>query len=556
MSDAHGHLLRNARRVGEIAAVLAKYGLADRLRWLDVDWIQGHLRSADGQRLGEQSHEARIRLALVELGTTFIKLGQVLSTRPDLVGHVLADELSLLQADTTPDPPEVARATLLAELGRPPEEVFAAFEEQAFASASIAQVHRATLPGGEAVALKLMRHGVREQVDSDLEILQAVARLAEKHLASLRPYQPVRLAHQFEQTLRRELDFTHERRNMEQFRAAFADDPTVHFPCVYPQWCTARLLTMELLDGVSLADADGLRASGVDLARFARHGANLYLEMVFRDASYHADPHPGNLLLLPDGVLGVLDCGMVGRIDETLRQDIEAMLFAAVENDARELAQVVLRLGAAPADIDRAALQTEIAEYLGDYMHHSLAQVEVGAAVRNLIDLIRRYQVVLPASLALLLRTIVVLEGTSRALDRDFSLAELIKPYYRRALRRRFSPRAIWHRVRRSGRHWERLLESLPEDLRQVLDRCRDGTFRVQFEHQNLRPSVDRLTTGILAAALIVGSSALWTNAAPPRIGGVSLLGVVGYLLAVMLGVRLWRSARRAPDPGNQGGSR
>ncbi len=547
--DALGRLQRNARRVGEVMGVLAKYGLADGLRWLDVDWIQDRLRSADGLRLRDQKLEARIRLALAELGTTFIKLGQVLSTRPDLVGTALAEELSVLQASTTPDPPEVTRATLLAELGRPPEELFADFAPAAFASASIAQVHAATLHSGQAAVVKVVRAGVRQQAEADLEILQALARLAEHHAEFLRPYQPVLLARQFQRTLRRELDLTYERRNLEQFARGFATDPAVHFPAVHAAFCSRSVLTMERLDGVSAADPERLRGSGVDLAEFAQRGARVWLEMIFRDGVYHADPHPGNLLMLPGGTVGVLDCGMVGRIDERLRADIEAMLFAAVESDPRELCEVVLRLGAAPVDADRAALQSELEEFLDDYVHHTLADLDVGAALRNLLDIVRRYRIVLPAPLSLLLRTVIVLEGTSRSLDRDFSLAELVEPIYRRAVRRRMSPRQLLRGLRRAGRDWQRLLDVLPGDARLVLDRLCRGDLRVRLDHQNLDASVNRLTLGVLIAALLLGSSALWTSEAPPRVGGVSLLGLLGYLLAAYLGFRLWRAARHARDP-------
>lgn len=546
--DALGRLQRHSRRTIEIVRVLTKYGLAEGLRWLHVDWIQDHLRSADGERLQEQRLEARIRMALAELGTTFIKLGQVLSTRPDLVGTELAAELAVLQANTRPDPPEVVRATLIAELGRPPEELFAAFEAEAFASASIAQVHRATLATGERIALKIQRAGVREAAATDLEILQALARLAENHAAFLRPYQPAMLARQFQRTLLRELDFTYERRNLEQFAATFALDETVHFPAVHASWCTRRVLAMECLVGIAASDVEAMRATGVPVAEFARRGANVWLEMIFRDGRYHADPHPGNLLMLQDGVVGVLDCGMVGRIDEGLRQDIEDMLLAAVEKDARELAEIVRRVGKTSRDADHSALQQEIAEFLDDYVDHSLADLDVGAALGNLLDIVRRYHVVLPAPLSLLLRTLIVLDGTSRALDRDFSLAELIEPIYRRAMRRRHGPRQLWRRVRTAGREWHRLLDVLPGDLRTVLGRMREGTLQVHIDHQNLDASVNRLVLGIVMAALLLGASALWSSNAPPRLGGVSLLGLVSYLLAGYLGLRLWRAARRVGD--------
>jgi len=546
--DALGRLKRHARRVGQVVGVLAKYGLADGLRWLNVDWIQDRLRSRDGVRLREQSLETRIRLALTELGTTFIKLGQVLSTRPDLVGNELADELALLQAQTPADPPEVARAALTAEFGAPPEEVFAEFEPKAFASASIAQVHRATLRSGEPVVVKVIRAGVPEQAATDLEILQALARLADKHAAFLRPYQPVLLARQFQRMLARELDLGYERDNLQRFSQRYAEEPQVHFPAVYRTWCTRRVLTMERLEGVPASDLAALRASGTDLAAFTRIGARLWLDMIFVDAFYHADPHPGNLMRLQDGALGVLDCGMVGRIDGDLRQDIEAMLLAATESDAAELADIVLRVGRAPADTDRGALRVEIDEFLDDYVDRSLQDLDVGGALASLLGIIRRYRIVLPASLSLLLRTVVVLDGTSRGLDRDFSLAELIAPVYRRTMRRRLSPRRLLGRVRRAGREWDRLLEVLPGDLRHVLERMRADSFRVRLDHRHLDASVNRLTLGIVVAALVLAATTLWTSSAPPRLYGMSLLGLFAYGLAVVLGLRLLRAMRSARD--------
>ncbi|MBL9078668.1 MAG: AarF/ABC1/UbiB kinase family protein [Planctomycetes bacterium] len=546
--DALDRLQKNGKRAAEVAAVLAKYGLADLLRWLDVDWIQNRLRSADGQRLHDQPLPVRIRLALTDLGTTFIKLGQVLSTRPDLVGAELAGELALLQAATTPDPPEVARATVEAELGQPPERLFAAFEPAAFASASIAQVHGARLFDGTEVVVKVQRQSVRERAEADLEILEALARLAERHSALLRPYQPVAVARQFRRTLRRELDFTYERRNLEAFAQRFAGDPTVRFPRSVPALSTRSVLTMERLRGIGAADTAALRASGEDLGAFARHGAALYLAMLFRDSVYHADPHPGNLLLLPGGVVGVLDCGMVGRIDQGLRQQVEAMLFAAVEQDAAELAEIVLRLGKAPIDTDRTALCGEIDEFLADYVGHTLHDLDVSAALQNLFDLVRRYHIVLPAPLSLLLRTLLVLDGTSRALDRDFSLAELIEPFYRQAVRRRLSPRALARRVRRNLRDWDRLLDTLPRDARDVLGRLREGSLRMRLEHTHLDAVLNRVTLGILVAALVLGGAALWANNAPPRLAGVPLLGLLLFALAGWLGWRLLRAIRRSGE--------
>jgi ubiquinone biosynthesis protein len=244
----------------------------------------------------------------------------------------------------------------------------------------------------------------------------------------------------------------------------------------------------------------------------------------------------------------VIDLGMVGRIDAELREHVEAMLFAAVEQDAAELADVVLRLGAAPPATDRQALRVELDEFLADYVGRSLRDIDVGAALQNLFDLMRRYHILLPAPLSLLLRTLVVLEGTSRLLVHDFSLAELMQPFYAKAVRRRASPRVVWRRLRRAYRDWDRLLDVLPRDAREVLGRLREGSFRLQLDHGHLDAVINRLTLGIFVAALVLAASALWTSDAPPRLWGVSLLGLVGYLLAGYFGWRLLRAMRRSGD--------
>ena len=338
-------LERNARRVGEIVGVLSKYGLADWLKGIPLSRVQEWLHSSQGQSIVELRPGERVRLAFTELGTTFIKLGQMLSTRPDLVGPDLAQEFSHLQSNAPADPAEVVRATVQAELGRSPEDLFAEFEPEAFAAASIAQVHRARLRTGEAVVLKIQKTGIEVKVEADLSILAGLAELAEKHAPQLRNYDPVALVRQLRRSLLQELDFTHERRNLEEFTRNFAEDDTVHFPGAFPAFSSRRVLTMDRLEGIPGTDPERLKASGEDLSGFARRGAHLYLAMIFRDSFYQADPHPGNLMLLPGGVVGVLDFGMAGRLDEGLRDDIEGLLLAVAQGDAETLTDAVWHLG-------------------------------------------------------------------------------------------------------------------------------------------------------------------------------------------------------------------
>jgi ubiquinone biosynthesis protein len=285
------------------------------------------------QSIADLATPVRIRLALSELGTTFIKFGQMLSTRPDLVGPDVAAELAHLQSQTPPDPPGAAEATIEKELGSAPSALFASFDSTPFASASIAQVHHARLHSGEAVVVKVQKTGIGSRVEADLSMLVDLASLAERQLEDLKPYHPVAIVHQFTKMMRAELDFQRELRNIQQFRQNFAADETVHFPVPYPELCSTRVLTMECLEGTLVSQVKTPTGEDSEMDAFARRGANTYLQMIFGDGFYHADPHPGNLMILPGGVVGVLDCGMVPRLDDDLREAIEDLLLAAVQRD-------------------------------------------------------------------------------------------------------------------------------------------------------------------------------------------------------------------------------
>jgi ubiquinone biosynthesis protein len=364
----------------------------------------------------------------------------------------------------------------------------------------------------------------------------------------MRLYQPVAVVRQFRRTLLRELDFTVERRSLEEFAEHFAQDATVHFPRAYAQFSTRRVLTMERLDGILGTDSAALAASGADLNEFARRGANMYLQMIFRDAFYHADPHPGNLMLLPDGVVGVIDCGMVGRLDEELAEGIDEMLMAVVTHNSGDLGEVILRLGSAPPATPRDQLRADLTDFVADYVGQSIHEMDLSGALNNLLEIIRRYNITLPPPFSLLLRTLVELEGTAQQLSPEFSLAEVFGPFYSTMIRRRLSVRRILGRLQHAYRDWERLVESLPRDLGDVLKRVRDGTFSVHLDLRHIDPVINRLVLGVMTSALFVGSSLLWSMKAPPAIAGISVFGGAGYLMAAYLGWRLLRAIKKSGD--------
>jgi ubiquinone biosynthesis protein len=539
---------RNVKRWTDILSVLSKYGLADWLSGTNIEFIKSRLKHRDGEVLTHFTREARIRLVLTELGPTFIKLGQLLSTRPDVVGEELASELSQLQASTPADPPQLIRDLITRELGQPIEEVFEEFDDLPIASASIGQVHLARLRTGERVVVKVQHADIESVVNEDLDVLAGLAQLAES-IPEFAPYRPTATVAEMARTLRRELDFGREERSLQQFGEMFALEPTVRIPRAYTELCTPRVLTMDYIDGTRLTETGRLLAEGIDLEQIARRGARLYMDMIFIHGFYHADPHPGNLLILPGNVIGLLDFGMVGRLEERMREDIEEMLLAITNHDVPMLVTVIKRLGNVPPHLDEAGLSNDVADFVGHYSTQALDRFDLSGALRDVTQIIRRYHIQLPPQVALLIKVLVTLEGTTQLLTPRFSLMEVMQPYHRKMLLRRFSPARQWRKLRRLYLEVEQVVEVLPRRILQLFEQMQEGKFDVHLDHRGLSPSVNRLVAGMLASALFLGSSLMLSQQVPPLLfrqevwlgmKDLSILGLTGCTIAVLMGLRLF----------------
>jgi ubiquinone biosynthesis protein len=550
-------IYRHGVRWGEILSVLSKYGLAGWVGRLGLEFADNMLKASDGAAIARHRWETRLRLAMEELGPTFIKLGQVLSTRPDLVGVALAEELQHLQTDVQADPPETVRATIESELGLSVEELFAEFDERPLASASIGQVHRATLTSGEAVVVKVQHADIHRKVRIDLDILSGLAQMAAR-IPEFKNYRPEAIAAEFQRVFRRELDFSREQRNMSQFARDFAGNSTIRIPRTYPALSTGRVLTMELLEGIKLIETERLQEAGLNLEEIARRGAALYMEMIFGNSFYHADPHPGNVLVLDENVIGLLDFGMVGRIDERLQENIEEMLLAVGNQDAEHLTAIITRVGAVPAEFDRAGLSLDVADFISLYGSRSIEDFDISGALNELTEMIRRYQITLPARIAMLIKVLITLEGTSRLLSPKFSLVEVMRPYRKKMILRRMSPGRKIRKIRRFYAQLEHLVEVLPQGIVDILEQVQSGKFDVHLDHRGLEPSVNRLVLGMLASALFLGSALMLSLNVPPlfasvwligriaAIQEVSLPGTIGIGLSIALGLRLWRAINKS----------
>jgi ubiquinone biosynthesis protein len=528
-------------RASEVARVLIKYGLAEWLKGTEWEPIRKLLISHAGDVLTDQPFAVRLRMALTDLGTTFVKLGQVLGTRPDLVGPDVARELSLLQSSAPADPSEIAIATVEKELGRPIDACFAEFEPDAMASASIGQVHRAKLLNGRPVVVKVQHPDIEQRITRDLNILTSLARLAE-HQDDLKRFQPAQLVKTFRQTLLHELDFRREMRNLQQFRRNFDDDPTVVFPRPYPELCTGRVLTMQRLTGTSVGDAEKLKQSQIDCEAMAQQGGRVFVQMIFRDGFYHADPHPGNILVLSKQRVGILDGGMVGRIDDAFRERIIDILLAAADRDAPRLADLIATICHAPASLDRDGLSAELLEIFGQYGSQSVNQFDVAGALTAVTGLLHEYNLLMPSPLSMLIKCLILLEGTAKGMNASFNLAELLVPFRQQFVLQQLSPQRWLKKANRLRRDWLAFGETIPRGLETLLEQLQSGHFAVRIKHPPLEASINRAVYGLCISAMLVSSALLWIHDVPPTVRGVSILGSAGYLLSAALTAQLlWK---------------
>ncbi len=537
---------KNALRAKEIVSVLVKYGLANWVHQNDPEFVQELFISDDGEKLSGLPQEICIRKALTELGATFIKLGQMLSTRPDLVGPELAKELAELQSEATPDKPEVVRRTIEEEFETKLDQLFLEFDDLPLGSASIGQVHKATLHNGQVVIVKVQHEGIEELVETDFDIMFGIVDLALKYEPELKVFQPKAIISEFKQVLLKELDFHRERRNLEKFARNFAEEPSVHFPKTYEKFSSKRVLTMEMLKGFSISNTDRITAEGYDRKEIALRGAKISLEMIFRDGFYHSDPHPGNIWILEDGGLGILDAGMVGRVDTYLKEDLEIILLAAVSGDAERVSEHIYRISSIPVGTDRRRLNAEISDFLADVIDIPIKEIKVANTLNGLFSIIRNFNIILPSKLSLLIRALIILESTSRNLDRNFSLGQLIKPFLTKATLNQYSPEKFLDSLKRSYRDWHRLLGLLPNNLSEILLLIRDGKFDVHLEHRNLGKIVHRLIYGILIASLFLGSCMVISQQIPPAYHGISIIGASGCIWALFLGFWLHSDIKKS----------
>jgi ubiquinone biosynthesis protein len=547
------------KRYREIVDVMLKHGfgyLVDRFGLRPFRSLREKLFGPRPlkERLLMLSEAERLRIALEELGPTFIKFGQILSTRHDLIPEEYIQELSKLQDRAPAFEYAEAKKVIEKEFGKSIEEIFLSFNPKQIATASIGQVYRATLLEGEEVAVKVMRPRVEEIIETDLAILMSLARFAEKHIKESKFFNPVGFVDEFSRVIKHEIDYTHEAQNADRFYVNFAGSSTVRIPKVYWKYATKHVLTQEYSDGIKVSDIPQIEAAGLDKKKIAIDLANAYLKMVFDDRFYHADPHPGNILVSREGVVVFLDFGMAGHIDPVLHENLANIMIAIRNNDIDFLIEALAEIGLiSDAGSESTALKIKLEELLNKYYSLSTKFIDPTAFLRDLIDVFVKSRGKIPTNIMLLSKTLIMRDEISRKLDAEANFAELTEPYVKKMMEERTKASYIMGEAAKTVWDFARLIKAFPKRVNHIITKAERGTLKFELEHQGLENFIEqldimsnRLSFSMIIAALIVGSSLIIQTRMSPSIFGVPLLGIIGFLLAGFLGVGLLISILRS----------
>jgi ubiquinone biosynthesis protein len=545
-----GRTYRNLNRYRQILAVLFKYGFDDIVELLRIDqYIEIGLQmlsSKRGDRLERLSRATRVRLAIEELGPTYIKMGQILSTRPDLVPVDFIRELALLQDNVPSFSFSDVRQIIQKETGQRIEDLFDRFDPAPLASASIGQVHRACLKDGEDVAVKIQRPGIRKIVEVDLEIMLHLATLAERHIEELMFHRPVKIVEEFARSIEKEMNYTLEATSMERVSRSFLHDETVYIPKVYREITTERVLTTEFVDGIKVSMLDALDENGYDRKLITRRGADILLTQIFQHGFFHADPHPGNLFVLPGNVICLLDFGMMGTVDRATREAFVELVDAVVRRDESRTTRVLLKLTLWEEEPDPRLLGKDVADFMGEHLYKPLKDIEVGKLLHNILEMAARHRMRIPPELFLMMKAISTVEGVGLTLDPDFDMIAHAAPFIRQVKFSRFSPKRMSSDAVSIVSQYMDFVQEFPKDLLEITRNIRQKKFTFMLELKNMENMLsthdqisNRISFSIIIASLIIGSALIVISKTPPLFYGISAIGIIGFVAAAVMGIWL-----------------
>ncbi|MGD9789443.1 MAG: ABC1 kinase family protein [Phycisphaerales bacterium] len=556
--------IKNVRRYGEIIEVLFRHGFRDIVSETGLDrWLESGKRlllrqSAPQEHESRETRAQRLRRAMEELGPTFMKLGQVLSCRPDLIPEEWAEEFRNLQSNAVRLPFEEIERRLNEEFGDRLDEVIAWIDPQPLAAASMAQVHRARLTDGTPVVLKVLRPGIEDVTQSDMEILRTLAEFAESRFTDL-GYSPTEVVDEFARELEREVDLTHEGRATDRLRAYFDDAPTIRFPEIYWSASTHRVLAMQEFKGTLLSSVPASEIPEDHRHAVVRHGAEAVLRQCLDLGFFHADPHPGNLFVLEDGAVGFIDCGMTGQIEARTAESLATLVLGVVRGDLDSVMRVVGTLSdAEPAKLEDRAVRADVRDFVAQFEHATVGRIDMPALLDAFFKKLRRHQLRCPADLVLLIKALTTIQSVARDLDPEFDLVEFASPHVERLVKRKYSVGAMRRRFERGMAEYAELAENLPTEVRQVLTQIRRNRLAVNLEHrgltrmtQTIEHASRNIAFSLAIAGLVVGSSILVHADRPGQTIPFATIGIIGLALALVLTIghvlrnRRWLRSRK-----------
>ncbi|MEA3253891.1 MAG: AarF/UbiB family protein [Chloroflexota bacterium] len=551
-----GHTYRHIKRYREIVAVLVRHGFGDLITSINlerhIDFGKKLFPKKGDAKMASLSRWERARLALQELGPTFIKAGQIMSNRPDLLPQGLIAELEKLQDAVPPFPEEEAKRLIEEELGAPIPTLFREFTDTPIAAASIAQVHKAVLQSGESAAVKVQRPGTEQLIEVDTEIMLSLATLMERHLQGVEILNPVGIVKEFERSIKKEIDFTIEAMHINRFSRNFRADATIHVPKVYRDFSTRKILTMEFIDGIKVSNVNALLEAGNDPHIIADRGADLVLKQVFEHGFFHADPHAGNIMILDDNVICFLDFGMMGGLLPKHREQLGNMIVGIVNRDAKRIIKTALQLSRTRHVENMDQLEYEVSELIDQYYYLPLKDINMGEVLSKLVKLLIGYKVKFPPDMYLLSKALTTIEGVGRNLDPTFDMVKHTEPFARKLLRERLSARRLVKDAYLSATEFSLLARDLPSEVREIIEQLKLGQARIEFEHRGLEPALkkgdqisNRIAFAIVLASLIVGSSLIVLAKTPPTWHEIPIVGILGFLGAGVMGFWLLISILR-----------
>ena len=548
--------IRNVQRARELVSALVRYGFGDAVQSLGLDRLvqQGRrtLRMAHADDdITRLPRSVRLRRMMEELGPTFVKLAQILSTRPDLIPSDWAEEFAKLQDDVAQVPGEQILEIIQRELGARVDDLFESIEPEALAAASIAQVHRATLKDGTKVVLKVQRPGLRELLKADMEVLEFFAHFIEKHFQNI-GYSPTETVDQFARELRRETDFTLEGRATDRMRLAFEDMPDIHFPQVYWDATTSSVLCLEYIDGTVLSRRKPDEFTEDELQTIVANGARAVFRQCLEIGFFHADPHPGNIVVLRDdegraGPICFIDCGMTGHIDPKTAEHLADLTLGTVAGELDRVIDMVIAItDADPVIANNRVFRSDVWEFISHFEDASFSELQMGSLLGEFFEKIRRHRLHCPADMVFLIKAMTTIEGVGEELCPTFDIVEYVRPYVERLIRRRYGIRALRSRLRNSLLGYTQLAETLPRDVSQLMSSIRKQQLTMNLEHRGL----DRLTESLehasrniaqalIITALVIASSilVLADSAVEPTHGPLAIVAMVGFSTAVVLAI-------------------